>query len=79
MICHDIKAVAGKRLTMKRNNNNSWHKSCKFHNISNYTAAAIVDFTYVNRFQLTRSSLLFDQHDGSYQKCKIISQHTDIN
>ena len=51
-----------------KSNDNSWRKSCKFHKNSNYTAATILDFTEVDRFQLLRSSLPFDQHDGSYQK-----------
>ena len=65
LICHDIRTGTKKRQTMKRNNN-SWRKSCKFHKNLNYTFAAILNFTKVGRFQLTRSSRRFDQRDGSY-------------
>ena len=61
-IYHDITTATGKLQFIKRSNN-SLRKSCKFYKNSNHIAAATINFTKVNRFQLSCSSLRFDQHD----------------
>ena len=67
--------ISGQQQTIK-GNNNSLHKSCKFHINSNHTAAATIDVTKVDRFQLTRSSLGSINMMIHTKKCKMISQHT---